>query len=128
MTLVLDSGGLSALAADQARLTVLQNRKVWPPQVPSPVLTESLTGDHRRDFDVNRLLKACQIRTIDEGLARRAALLRTQTGRAGSISATDAIVAAFALTKPNPVVYTSDRKDIATLTEGSSPAVAIVKV
>ncbi len=125
MTLVLDSGGLSALAADQARLTLLRLRKAWPPQVPAVVLTESLTGDHRRDFDVNRLLKSCQIREVDETLARSAARLRTSTGRAGTISATDAIVAAMALEKPNPVILTSDPKDMVALTAGSRKPVAI---
>ncbi len=128
MTLILDSGGLSALAADQARLEVLRSRNAWPPQVPTVVLTESLTGDHRRDFDVNRLLKSCQIRQVDEQLARHGARLRTLTGRAGKISAVDAIVAALALAKPNPVIVTSDPRDMDALTDGSRKPVAIVKV
>ena len=39
---------------------------MWPAQVPAVVLTESLTGDHRRDFHLNRLLRACQVRDVDE--------------------------------------------------------------
>ena len=50
MTLILDSGGLSALAADRAKLAELRRRGLWPGQVPSVVLAESLTGDHRARF------------------------------------------------------------------------------
>ena len=94
VTLVLDSGGLTALAAQRARLHELRRRGLWPAQVPAVVLAESLTGDHRRDFDVNRLLRACQVRDVDEPQAREAARLRATTGRAGSISAVDAVVVA----------------------------------
>jgi hypothetical protein len=51
MTLVLDSGGLSALAGDQARLAELRRRGLWPAQVPSAVLVEALTAYHHRDVD-----------------------------------------------------------------------------
>ena len=71
------------------------------------VRVEALTGDHRRDFYVNRLLRSCQIRDIDETQGREAAQLRTVTGRAGTISATAAIVAAFASSRADPVVLTS---------------------
>ena len=74
MTLVLDSGGVSALAGQRARLHELRRRGLWPAQVPAVVLTEALTGDQRRDFHTNRLLRACQIRVVDEPLAREAAL------------------------------------------------------
>jgi predicted nucleic acid-binding protein len=94
MTLVLDSGGISALAGHRARLAELRRRGLWPAQVPAVVLAEALTGDHRRDFHTNRLLRACQIRDVDESLGRAAAHLRTATGRAGTISAADAIAAA----------------------------------
>jgi hypothetical protein len=115
MTLVLDSGGVTALAGQRARLTELRRRGLWPAQVPAVVLTEALTGDHRRDFHTNRLLRACQIRDIGEPLARAAAHLRTATGRAGDISAADAIVAAYADSCPEPVVLTSDPADITAL-------------
>lgn len=63
MTLVLDAGGLSALVGQRARLQELHRRGLWPAQVPTVVLTEALTealtGDHRRDFHVNRLLWTC---------------------------------------------------------------------
>jgi predicted nucleic acid-binding protein len=115
VTLVLDSGGLDALVGHRARLAELQRRGLWPAQIPAVVLTEILTGDHRRDFSTNRLLRACQVRDVTEPLARAAAQLRTATGRAGTISATDAIVTAYAADSPDPVVLTSDPVDIAAL-------------
>lgn len=81
------------------------------------MLTEALTGDHRRDFDEHRLISLCQVRDVTEALAREGARLRTMTGRAGTISATDAIVAALALTFPSPVVLTSDPDDFAALVD-----------
>ena len=56
MTLVLDAGGISALAVQRARLIELRRRGLWPAQVPAVVLAEALTGDHRRDFHVKGLL------------------------------------------------------------------------
>jgi hypothetical protein len=112
MTLILDSGGVTALAGQRARMAELRQRGLWPPQVSAVVLTESLTGDHRRDFHENQLLRMCQIRDVTERLARDGALLRTRTGRASTISATDAVVAALAVTYPDPIVLTSDPDDL----------------
>lgn len=128
MTLVLDSGGVSALAGHRARLAALRDRGAWPPQVPAVVLTEALTGDHRTDFHANQLLRMCQVREVTETLARDAATLRTATGRAGSISATDAIVVAFAATQPAPVVLTSDRRDISALAAHALAPLAVAAV
>ncbi|MCA1674865.1 MAG: hypothetical protein LC799_22625 [Actinobacteria bacterium] len=60
----------NALAGQRARLMELRRRGHWPAQVPAVVLTEALTGDHRRGFHVNRLLRACQLRDVDEPQAR----------------------------------------------------------
>jgi hypothetical protein len=79
MTIVLDAGGVTALAGDRAQLARLRIEGDWPPQIPAAVVVEVLTGDHRRDFHVNHLLRLSQVRDIDEPLARRAATLRTQT-------------------------------------------------
>jgi hypothetical protein len=57
VTLVLDPGGISALAGQRARLIELRDRGLWPPQVPAVVLAEALTGDPRRDYHANRLLR-----------------------------------------------------------------------
>ena len=128
MTLILDSGGVSALAGQRARLSELRRRGLWPPQVPTVVLAESLTGDHRRDFHENQLLRMCQIRDATEQLARTAALLRTRTGRATTISATDAIVAAFALACPDPIVLTGDPDDLTALVAEHPEPVTIARV
>lgn len=128
MTLVLDAGGLSALADQRARLHELRRRGLWPAQVPAVVLTEALTGDHRRDFHINRLLRTCQIREVDETQARDAARLRTATNRAGTISAVDAIVAALAGARPDAVVLTSDPLDLGALAENTALPISIIGV
>lgn len=127
MTLILDSGGVSALAGQRARLAELRRRGLWPAQIPSVVLTEALTGDHRRDFHENQLLRMCQIRDVTEQLARDAALLRTRTGRAASISATDAVVAALALASTEPIVLTSDPDDLAALVSNQPKPITIAR-
>jgi hypothetical protein len=84
MTLVLDAGGLSALAgptrpaARAARPRALARAGAGGP------LVEVLTGDRRRHLHVNALLRACQVREVEEMQGRRAARLRTATGRAGT--------------------------------------------
>jgi hypothetical protein len=128
VTLILDAGGISALAAQRARLIELRHRGLWPAQVPAVVLAEALTGDHRRDFHANRLLRACQIRDVTEPCAREAARLRTATGRAAAISATDAIVAAYASATSDPVVLTSDPSDLTALAEHATRPITIAPV
>lgn len=92
------------------------------------VLAEALTGDHRRDFHTNRLLRACQVRDVTELVAREAARLRTATGRADSISAVDAVVAAYATTQPNAAIITSDPDDIGALTTHAERSITVVPV
>lgn len=128
MTLVLDAGGLSALAGQRARLQELRRRGLWPAQVPAVVLTEALTGDHRRDFHINRLLRTCQVREVDETQAREAARLRTATDRAATISAVDAVVAALAGARPDAVVLTSDPLDLRALAAHTASPISIVSV
>jgi predicted nucleic acid-binding protein len=82
--------------------------------VPSVVLTEALTGDHRRDFHFNRLIKLCDVQSVDEIIARHAALLRTAAARQG-ISAADAIVVATADRPGGAVILTSDPLDLCAL-------------
>ena len=127
MTLVLDAGGISALAGQRARLLELRQSGLWPAQVPSVALAEALTGDHRRDYHANRLLRTCQVRDVTEPHAREAARLRTATGRAAEISATDAIVAAYASARPDPVVLTSDPHDLIALSEHTARPIAIAR-
>ena len=125
MTLVLDSGGLSGLVQHRGHLAELRARGLWPAQVPAVVLTEALTGNHQRDFHANRLLRACQVRVVDELLAREGARLRAATGRAGSISATDAVVAAYAASQHDPVILTSDPTDMNALSEHTTQPVEV---
>jgi hypothetical protein len=127
MTLILDAGGISALTGQRGRLMELRRRGLWPPQVPVAVLAESLTGDHRRDYHANRLLSTCQLRDITEPHAREAARLRTATGRAGTITATGAIVTAFASTCHDPVILTTDPGDLAALAQHASQPITIVR-
>lgn len=128
MTLILDSGGISALAGQRARLAELRRRGLWPPLIPAIVLTEALTGDHRRDFHENRLVRMCQVRDVTEQLARDAALLRTRTGRATTISATDAVVAALAVACADPIVLTSDPDDLTALVAEHPTPVIVARV
>jgi PIN domain len=126
VTLILDAGGVSALSGQRARLVALRESGGWPPLVPAVVLAEVLTADHRRDYPTNRLLRACVIRDVDEMLARAAARLRTATGRASSISATDAVVGALAESAASPVVLTSDPKDLRALADVARSTVRVV--
>lgn len=128
MRIVLDAHGLTSLSTDRAKLEQLRARGSWPPEVPAVVLVEALTGDHRRDFHVSRLLRTCQIRSVDEPRAREAARLRAATGRPGTISATDAIVAAFAAERTDSVVLTSDPRDLAALAAGTAMPFRVVAV
>lgn len=115
MTIVLDSGGLSMLAASRARLAELRRRGEWPAVVPAVVLTEALTGDHRRDFPENRLLRTCDIRPVDELLAREAATLRFKAATGSWPSAVDALVAAVADVLGGATVLTGDVGDLKAL-------------
>ncbi len=128
MTLVLDSGGLSALAVDRAFLETLLRSDPGVPLVPAVVLVEALTGDHRRDHAVNRLLRRCTVVPLVEVVARSAARLRTATGRASTISAADAVVAAQALSLVFPRVVTSDPEDLQRLSAASTRGFRVVAV
>jgi predicted nucleic acid-binding protein len=128
MTIVLDSGGVTSLALDRTRVAALRQSGLWPPVVPAAVLVESLTGDNRRDFHANRFLSGCLIEAVDEEVSRHAALLRTKTGRAGKISAVDAIVVAMASTVSEPVVITSDSRDISDLSDQLETPIQVSKV
>jgi hypothetical protein len=104
--LVLDAGGLRLLAERSTRalalLRALRERGLWPPRVPAPVLVECLSGDEASDEAMERLLGAVDVVTeLPEGLARRAAWLRTAAGRGSS---TEALVVALA--EPDGAVLT----------------------
>ena len=110
--LVLDSGGVSALAQRNKRtaalIIVFKREGLWPPLVPSVVLVECLRGRPDRDARTNQFLKTCDIEeTVHEALPRRAAQLRTLAGRG---SAVDALLVATA--EPGGTVYTGDVDDL----------------
>jgi len=113
------------LAEHRARLEVLRKRGEWPPIVPAAVLTEALTGDHRRDFHTNRLLRICLVEPVDEDLARDAAVLRTSTGSSRVPSAVDAIVVALADRVGGATVLTSDPRDLLALARHTRHTVRI---
>lgn len=125
MTLVLDSGGVSMLAGHRARQQEVRRRGQWPPIVATAVMAEALTGDHRRDFHENRLLRTCSVEPVDEALARNAALLRTKVGGSRIPSAVDAIVAAQADRLGGAVVLTSDPSDLRALAQHTGNVVRI---
>lgn len=128
MILVLDSGGVTGLVRYRERLDEVRRRNLWPAQVPVVVLTEVLTGDGRRDAAVNRLLRLCEIRPITEEVAREAGRLRTRSGRAGEISAVDAIVAAFAGSqRGEALVLTSDPDDLRDLCRHGGGSVRVAR-
>ncbi len=127
MTLILDSGGISALAGNRSRVKVLRDRGRWPPQIPAVVLAEALTGDHRRDFHENQLIRMSQVHAVTESLSRHAARLRFRTGRAATISATDATVAALAVGAAGSIVLTSDPHDLGALLAEDAGRVTVVR-
>lgn len=115
MTLVLDSHGLTMLAENRARLDELRRRGEWPAIVPSVILTEALTGDHRRDYHENRVLRTCDVRPVDEILARAAAHLRSRASARHAPSPVDAIVVAVADQAGGATVLSSDPGDLRAL-------------
>ncbi len=125
MTLVLDAGGVTILARNRARLEELRRRGEWPPIVPSVVLTEALTGDHRRDFHESRFLRTCDVRAVDEELARDGAALRTAVGGTRTPSAVDAIVVALADKAGGAAIVTSDPRDLRALARHAANEVRI---
>ena len=77
---------------------------------------------------VNRQMftTASQIPDVEETQAREAARLRAATGRAGTISAVDALVAALASGLPDAVVLTRDPLDLRALAEHTAMALRVV--
>jgi predicted nucleic acid-binding protein len=82
--------------------------------VPTAVIAESTTGDHRRDANVNRALKKLSVVDLDAALAKSAAALRHARNRSGA-GTIDAIVVATADAVPGTAVLTSDPDDLRAL-------------
>ena len=128
MTIVLDADGLTALAARRAYLEELRRRGEWPAIVPSVVLTEALTGDHRRDYHENRLLRTCDVRSVDEVVARTASALRARVGGRRPPSAVDAIVVAVADAAGGATVLSSDPGDLRALASHATNQVPVSRL
>jgi len=114
-TLVLDSGAVTVLSKlarpGNAVLKDLRAAGQWPPQVPSAVLVECLTGRGTHDAATHRFLaRTVIVEQLPIRVARRAAELRTRARRG---SAVDAIVVALA--EPGGVVLTTDLDDLRAL-------------
>ena len=119
-TLVLDSEGLSKLAAGDARArahleTALARRARVA--VSAITLTEVLRGGPR-DAAVHRVLSRITVVPVSPEIARRAGELLGATGLSGHRCAIDAVVAATALELERPLVLlTSDPDDLSRLVE-----------
>ncbi len=127
MTLVVDAHGLTMLAQSRARLEELRRRGEWPAVLPAVVITECLTGDHRRDYHENRVLRTCDVKPVDEPLARAAALLRARVVARRAPSAVDAIVVALADFVGGATVVSSDEADLRALARHTVHRVDVVR-
>jgi predicted nucleic acid-binding protein len=119
-TLVLDSEGLSKLAAgdprSRAHLEAARLRRARV-SVSAITLTEVLRGGSR-DASVHRVLARLTVLPVTPELARSAGELLGATGMSGHRSAVDAVVAVTALQQARPVVLlTSDPDDLNRLVE-----------
>ena len=119
-TLVLDSEGLSKLAAGDSRArahletAVARRARV---AVSAITLTEVLRGGPR-DAAVHRVLSRITVVPVSPEIARHAGELLGATGLSGHRCAIDAVVAATALELERPVVLlTSDPDDLSRLVE-----------
>jgi hypothetical protein len=125
VVLILDSGGLSHLAARSseaaALIRSLRREDLWPPMIPTMILIESLPGRPGRDAPLNQFIDTCLIEdAVLVTLARRAAELRR---RARKGSAVDALV--MALAEPNGVVLTGDVGDLQALVAQTKQVIVI---
>lgn len=119
-TLVLDSEGVSKLAAGDARTRgYLNSARARRAQVAASAitLTETLRGGPR-DATVHGVLSRITVVPVTAQVARRAGELLGATGLSGHRCAIDAIVAATALGLERPIVLlTSDPDDMNRLVE-----------
>lgn len=119
-TLVLDSEGLSKLAAGDARAhAYLDSARARRARIATSAitLTEVLRGG-QRDAAVHRVLSRITIVPVTAQIARRAGELLGATGLSGHQCAIDAVVAATAFGLERPILLlTSDPDDMNKLVE-----------
>ena len=121
-TLVLDSEGLSKLAAGNAHarahleIALARRARIVMSAI---TLTEVLRGSPR-DAPVHRVLSRIILVPVSPEIARRGGELLGATGLPGHRCAVDAVVAATALNVERPVVLlTSDPDDLSRLVDES---------
>jgi predicted nucleic acid-binding protein len=119
-TLVLDSEGVSKLAAGDGRTRAyFDSARARRAKVAASAitLTETLRGGPR-DAVVHRVLSRVTVVPVTAQIARRAGELLGATGLSGHRCAIDAVVAATALELERPIVLlTSDPDDMNRLVE-----------
>lgn len=119
-TLLLDSEGLSKLAAGDVRARAFLSTAIErgaQVRVSALTLTEVVRGGSR-DASVHRVLSRVGVVPVTPEIGRRAGELLGETGLSGHVYAIDAIVAATALSLPRPLVLlTSDPDDLSRLVE-----------
>ncbi len=117
--LVLDSGGVSALATGDLRANRLFRRAVrkgYVVVIPTPVLAEVYSG-RATDASMDRVVKDVEfLIPTSVSVARRAGELRS---RSGVRDVVDAIVVAEASVVPDSIVLTSDASDIRSLIDAT---------
>lgn len=122
--LVLDAEGLSKAASGDPSVQVWleRAREVDADVIVSAVTVSEVVRGGARDARLDRTLKATDVRSIDEALARRAGRL---LGRARSDATIDALVVATALTmlerqggERRCMLLTSDPDDLTALLAG----------
>lgn len=127
---ILDSGGISALAAGNttARAVVVRARREGRLVViPAPVLTEVYTG--RRDHaHIDRVIN--QVDQMIETTPERAKEAGVLRARSGVLDVVDVIVVAEAVSALPAVILTSDPDDIEALVDaaGASDRVTVIRV
>lgn len=119
-TLILDSEGLSKLAAGDARahayLDIARARRGRV--VTSAVTLAEVLRGAGRDATVHRVLARITVVPVSAETARRAGELLGSAGLSGHRCTIDAIVAVTAMEQARPVVMlTSDPDDMSTLTQ-----------
>jgi len=113
--LILDSGGLSAIAHgdERALATALVARKRGLTYaIPAPVVAECITGK-ATDAVTNRVIKASRIIETTEPIARQAGKIRVAAK--AQDKTIDAIIIASAAQHPQSLILTSDPADLTRL-------------
>jgi predicted nucleic acid-binding protein len=125
--LILDSGGLSSLAAGERRAIAWVYRATQSQMllgIPAPVLAETLTGQ-KRDAPVHRVIRAHHtVLDTTESIATMAGGLSYRAARPEMTI--DAIVVATAAKFPHSIVLTSDPDDL-TLLASYCPEAGLAK-